>query len=106
VVVGSRYVKGGRRDDCWGWGRKFLRWWANSVWVRLALGVSTKDATTGFKCWRADALRCMDLSSIRSDGYIFQVEMCYVVEKIGLRILEIPIYIDDRPSGRVRWTCV
>jgi len=100
VVVGSRYVKGGRTDDCWGWGRKFLSWWANSVWVRLALGVRTKDATAGFKCWRAEALRRMDLSRIRSNGYIFQVEMCYVAEKMGLRILEIPIYFDDRRIGQ------
>jgi dolichol-phosphate mannosyltransferase len=77
-----------------------LSWWANSVWVRLALGVHTKDATAGFKCWRTDALRSMDLSSIRSNGYIFQVEMCYVSEKIGLRILEIPIYFQDRHVGQ------
>jgi dolichol-phosphate mannosyltransferase len=100
VVVGSRYVKGGRTDEIWGWGRRFLSWWANSVWVRLALGVHTKDATAGFKCWRTDALRSMDLSSIRSNGYIFQVEMCYVSEKIGLRILEIPIYFQDRHVGQ------
>jgi len=100
VVVGSRYVKGGRTADSWGWGRKFLSWWANSVWVRLALGVRTKDATAGFKCWQADALRRMDLNSIRSNGYIFLVEMCYVAEKIGLRILEIPIYFEDRRVGQ------
>lgn len=100
VVVGSRYVKGGRTDDCWGWGRKFLSWWANSVWVRLALGVRTRDATAGFKCWQADALRRMNLNRIHSNGYIFQVEMCYVAEKMGLRILEIPIYFDDRRIGQ------
>ena len=100
VVVGSRYVKGGRTDERWGWGRKFLSWWANSVWVRLALGVHTKDATAGFKCWQASALRRMDLNSIRSNGYIFQVEMCYVAEQIGLRILEIPIHFDDRRIGQ------
>ena len=100
VVVGSRYVKGGKTDERWGWGRWFLSWWANSVWVRLALGVRTKDATAGFKCWRASALRRMDLSSIHSNGYIFQVEMCYVAEKIGLRIREIPIYFEDRRVGQ------
>ena len=100
VVVGSRYVKGGKTDKRWGLGRKFLSWWANSVWVRLALGVRTKDATAGFKCWRASALRRMDLSSIHSNGYIFQVEMCYVAEKIGLRIREIPIYFEDRRVGQ------
>jgi dolichol-phosphate mannosyltransferase len=100
VVVGSRYVKGGRTDERWGWGRWFLSWWANSVWVRMTLGLHTKDATAGFKCWRADALRRLDLSSIRSNGYIFQVEMCYVAEKIGLRIQEIPIYFEDRRVGQ------
>jgi len=100
VVVGSRYVKGGKTDERWGWGRWFLSWWANSVWVRLALGAHTKDSTAGFKCWRASALRRMELSSIRSNGYIFQVEMCYVAEKIGLRIREIPIYFEDRRVGQ------
>jgi dolichol-phosphate mannosyltransferase len=100
VVVGSRYVKGGRTDERWGWGRWFLSWWANSVWVRLALGVRTKDATAGFKCWRASALQRMDLQTIRSNGYIFQVEMCYVAEKLGLRICEIPIYFEDRRIGQ------
>jgi dolichol-phosphate mannosyltransferase len=100
VVVGSRYVKGGRTDERWGWGRWFLSWWANSVWVRLALGVRTKDATAGFKCWRASALKQMGLERIRSNGYIFQVEMCYVAEKLGLRIREIPIYFEDRHVGQ------
>jgi len=99
VVVGSRYVSGGRLDERWGWGRWFLSWWANSVWVRLILGVRTKDATAGFKCWRADALRAVGLERIKSNGYVFQVEMCYVAEKIGLRIQEMPIYFEDRRIG-------
>ncbi len=100
VVVGSRYVKGGRLDERWGWGRWFLSWWANSVWVRLILGVKTQDATAGFKCWRSDALRRISLDRIRSNGYVFQVEMCYVAERIGLRIKEIPIYFEDRRIGQ------
>jgi dolichol-phosphate mannosyltransferase len=100
VVVGSRYVKGGRLDERWGFGRWFLSWWANSVWVRLALGVHTKDATAGFKCWRTSALQRLGLDRIRSNGYIFQVEMCYVAEKLGLRIQEIPIYFEDRRIGQ------
>lgn len=100
VVVGSRYVTGGRLDERWGWGRWFLSWWANSVWVRLILGVKTKDATAGFKCWRATALRQIGLDRIKSNGYVFQVEMCYVAEKIGLRIREIPIYFEDRRIGQ------
>jgi dolichol-phosphate mannosyltransferase len=100
VVVGSRYVQGGQLDDRWGWGRWFLSWWANSVWVRLILGVKTKDATAGFKCWRRAALEKIDLDQIRSNGYVFQVEMCYVAEKRGLRIKEIPIYFEDRRIGQ------
>lgn len=99
VVIGSRYVTGGRLDECWSWGRWFLSWWANSVWVRLILGVQSKDATAGFKCWRASALRAVGLERIQSNGYVFQVEMCYVAEKIGLRMLEIPIYFEDRRIG-------
>jgi dolichol-phosphate mannosyltransferase len=99
VVVGSRYVPGGRLDERWGWGRWFLSWWANSVWVRLILGVKTKDATAGFKCWRGSALRTIGLERIKSNGYVFQVEMCYVAEKTGLRVKEIPIYFEDRRIG-------
>lgn len=100
VVVGSRYVRGGQLDERWGWGRWFLSWWANSVWVRLALGIRTKDATAGFKCWRAMALHRIGLERVHSNGYIFQVEMAYIAEKIGLRILEVPIYFEDRRIGQ------
>jgi dolichol-phosphate mannosyltransferase len=99
VVIGSRYVDGGKLDENWGWGRWFLSWWANSVWVRLILGTKTKDATAGYKCWRASALKQIGLDRIKSNGYVFQVEMCYVAEKIGLRIKEIPIYFEDRRIG-------
>ncbi|PWH19902.1 MAG: polyprenol monophosphomannose synthase [Ardenticatenia bacterium] len=100
VVVGSRYVPGGRLDERWGWGRWFLSWWANSVWVRLALGIRTRDATSGFKMWRSSALRKIGLGRVMSNGYVFQVEMAYISEKIGLRILEVPIYFEDRRIGR------
>jgi len=100
VAVGSRYVKGGRLDERWGWGRWFLSWWANSVWVRLILGMRTKDATAGFKCWRSEALERIGLDRIRSNGYVFQVEMMYVAEKVGLRIYETPIYFEDRRIGQ------
>jgi dolichol-phosphate mannosyltransferase len=100
VVVGSRYVPGGRLDERWSLGRWLLSWWANSVWTRLILGVRTKDATAGFKCWRRSALEQIGLDRIRSNGYVFQIEMAYVSEKIGLRILETPIYFEDRRIGR------
>jgi dolichol-phosphate mannosyltransferase len=99
VVVGSRYVKGGRLDESWSWYRKALSWWANSVWVHLILGTKTQDATSGFKCWTAQALQKIGLERIRSNGYIFQVEMCYLAERLGYRIKEIPIYFEDRRLG-------
>ena len=104
VVVGSRYVEGGQLDERWGLGRWFLSWWANSIYTRLILGVRTKDATAGFKCWRRSSLEQIGLERIRSNGYVFQVEMAYVSEKIGLRILEIPIYFEDRRIGTSKMT--
>jgi dolichol-phosphate mannosyltransferase len=104
VVVGSRYVEGGRLDERWGWWRWFLSWWANSIWTRIILGVHSRDATAGFKCWRRSALERIGLERIRSNGYVFQVEMAYVSEKIGLRILEIPIYFEDRRIGQSKMT--
>jgi len=100
VVVGSRYVQGGRTDESWGWGRWFLSWWANSIYTRLILGCKVKDATAGFKCWRRGTLEGIDLSRIRSQGYVFQVEMAYVTERLGYRVLEIPIYFEDRRIGQ------
>ena len=100
VVVGSRYIKGGRLDERWSAFRRLLSWWANSVWVRLILGTKTHDATAGFKCWKAEALRNIGLERIRSNGYIFQVEMCYLAEKLGYRIKEIPIYFAERSQGQ------
>jgi dolichol-phosphate mannosyltransferase len=99
VIVGSRYIKGGRLDEHWPWYRRLLSWWANSVWVRVILGTHTRDATAGFKCWQASALQNIGLDRIHSTGYIFTVEMCYLAEKLGYRIKEIPIYFAERSLG-------
>ncbi len=104
VVVGSRYVKGGRTDEQWGFGRWLLSWWANSVYTRLILGCKVRDVTAGFKCWRRETLQGIDLSRIRSQGYVFQVEMAYVTERLGYRVLEIPIYFEDRRIGHSKMT--
>ncbi len=104
VVVGSRYVVGGRLDERWGWWRYFLSWWANSIYTRLILGLKVKDATAGFKCWRRATLEGIGLDRIRSNGYVFQVEMAYLTEKLGYRFLEIPIYFEDRRIGRSKMT--
>jgi dolichol-phosphate mannosyltransferase len=100
VVVGSRYVKGGRTDERWGWGRWLLSWWANSVYTRLILGCKVKDTTAGFKCWRRETLQGIGLDRIRSQGYVFQVEMAYVTERLGYDVVEIPIYFEDRRVGK------
>ena len=99
VVVGSRYIKGGRLDEHWPWYRRLLSWWANSVWVRVILGTHTRDATAGFKCWQASALQNIGLDRVHSTGYVFMVEMCYLAEKLGYRIKEIPIYFAERSVG-------
>jgi dolichol-phosphate mannosyltransferase len=103
VAVGSRYVAGGRVDEHWGFGRYALSWWAN-VYARSILGLKTRDATAGFKCWRRSALEVIDLDRIRSNGYIFQVEMAYVSERLGLRICEVPIFFEDRRIGESKMT--
>ena len=100
VVIGSRYVQGGRLDERWSFGRYLLSWWANSVWTRLILGVKVKDATAGFKCWRRETLEGIGLKRIHSNGYVFQVEMAYLTEKLGYRPVEIPIYFEDRRIGK------
>ncbi len=103
VAVGSRYVAGGKIDEHWSLGRYALSWWAN-VYARTILGIKTCDATAGFKCWRRSALEAIDLSRIRSNGYVFQVEMAYVSEKLGLRICEVPIFFEDRRIGQSKMT--
>lgn len=104
VVVGSRYVSGGSLDERWSWWRYALSWWANSVYTRLILGVRVKDATAGFKCWRRTTLEGIGLERVRSNGYVFQVEMAYLTEKLGYRFFEIPIHFEDRRIGHSKMT--
>ncbi len=104
VVIGSRYVPGGKLDPRWSGWRYFLSKWANSVWVRVILGTQARDATAGFKCWSRRALEKISLDTVRSNGYIFQVEMAYLSEKLGLHILEWPIYFEDRRIGKSKMT--
>jgi len=103
VVIGSRYVSGGGTDDRWSWWRYLLSWWAN-FYARFILGVTVKDATAGFKCWRRATLEGIGLDRVRSNGYVFQVEMAYLTEKLGYRFLELPIYFEDRRIGQSKMT--
>jgi dolichol-phosphate mannosyltransferase len=100
VVVGSRYVRGGQLDERWGWWRRFLSWWANEVWSRRILGLQTRDITAGFKCWRRATLMGIGLDRVGSNGYAFQVEMAYLTEHLGYKVVEVPIYFEDRRIGQ------
>ncbi|MGW6447348.1 polyprenol monophosphomannose synthase [Lentzea sp. NPDC055074] len=98
VVIGSRYVPGGSVADEWKWHRKALSAWAN-FYVNAVLRLRVKDATAGFKAWRADTLRRIDVASVRSNGYAFQVEMNHRVVRRGMRIAEVPIRFEERAEG-------
>jgi dolichol-phosphate mannosyltransferase len=98
VIVGSRYVKGGK---CVGW--PFKRWFISrfgGLFIRMVLGVPVKDPTGGFKCFRRNALESLgDFSGIKSFGYSFQMEMNYRMAQKGMRIVEIPITFSERRAG-------
>lgn len=99
AVFGSRYVPGAKLDERWGFGRVLLSRWGN-FYARTILGLDVKDATGGFRMWRAETLSGMPLDSVRSNGYLFQVEMAYVSQRLGYRVLERPIYFEDRRIGQ------
>ncbi|MEU9046027.1 MULTISPECIES: polyprenol monophosphomannose synthase [unclassified Kitasatospora] len=98
VVIGSRYVTGGSTAAEWPWHRKALSAWAN-LYVNTILGLGVRDATAGFKAWRASTLRAIDLPTVQSNGYSFQVEMNYRVVKQGMTIREVPIRFEERIEG-------
>ncbi|MEL6271486.1 MAG: polyprenol monophosphomannose synthase, partial [Chloroflexota bacterium] len=100
MVLGSRYVPGGGVEETWSPYRKLLSWFANRVWVYLFLRMPVKDATGGFRIWRKETLIGLGLDQIRSNGYVFQVEMAYLCWKLGYRITEIPIHFPDRREGQ------
>lgn len=104
VAVGSRYVPGGELDRQWSWWRRFLSWWANAVYTQAFLGIGARDATAGFKCWRRETLLGLGLERICANGYVFQVEMAYVAEHLGYRVVEVPIHFEDRRVGRSKMT--
>ena len=97
VVVGSRYVEGGGTVN-WGIGRKLISR-GGSLYARTILGVDVRDVTAGFIVWRRSALDAIDLGTISSNGYSFQIEMKYRALKRGLRLVETPIVFVDRRVG-------
>ncbi len=97
LVIGSRY-KSGVNVVNWPLSRLILSYGAN-FYTRIITGMPIKDATGGFKCFRAEMLRKINLKEIKSNGYGFQIEMNYRIWKKGGRIKEIPIIFIDRRSG-------
>jgi dolichol-phosphate mannosyltransferase len=97
LVLGSRYVPGGGTRN-WGVGRRVLSR-GGSLYARTLLGLSIQDLTGGYKCWRLDALRAVDPTTVVSNGYSFQIEMTWRALRRGLRVGEIPILFSDRVDG-------
>ena len=104
LVLGSRYVPGGRISN-WSALRRLISRSGN-LYARAVLGSTLHDLTGGFKCFRVAALRTFDLSRITSDGYCFQIELSYLFAKNGFRVVEVPIVFEERRAGqsKMSWT--
>ncbi|MCB0864337.1 MAG: polyprenol monophosphomannose synthase [Solirubrobacterales bacterium] len=97
LVLGSRYVAGGGIGD-WGVGRQAISRWG-STYARFWLGISIRDLTGGFKCFRREVLEAIHLETVGALGYAFQVETTYRACLAGFRVVEIPIVFKDRRVG-------
>ena len=98
LALGSRYVEGGGTVN-WGLGRRVLSK-GGSLYARLILGIPVRDLTGGFKCFRRQVLESIDLPSVRSTGYAFQIELTYRALKRGFSVGEVPIVFADRRVGK------
>lgn len=98
LVLGSRYQNGHVNVVNWPMSRLFLSYAAN-LYARKVTGLPVFDTTGGFKCFRRNVLESIDLSSVKSTGYAFQIEMSFRAWKGGFRIIEIPIVFVDRTEG-------
>lgn len=98
VVIGSRNIPGGYVEG-WGPGRHFISK-GGSLYSRTILGLSVKDLTSGYKAFTRRALEAIDLSSVRSNGYSFQIELTYRALRKGMSVREVPIKFVDRQVGR------
>lgn len=98
VALGSRYVAGGAVLD-WGLLRRIISR-GGSLYAAVILGLTVRDLTGGFKCFRADVLEAIDLPSVRAYGYAFQVELTNRAIRHGFRVVEVPITFRDRLRGK------
>ena len=97
LAIGSRYVVGGGTRN-WGLLRRVISR-GGSLYAQLLLGVPVRDLTGGFKCYRRKVLETIDLESIHSKGYAFQIETTYRTIRAGFRVVEVPIVFVDRQVG-------
>jgi dolichol-phosphate mannosyltransferase len=102
LVLGSRYVAGGGVSD-WGRVRRFVSR-GGSWYARIVLGLDVRDLTGGFKCFRREVLEAIDLPTIRSRGYAFQVELTHRAIRAGFSVVELPIVFRDRRLGTSKMT--
>lgn len=98
LAIGSRYVRGGELVG-WGWHRRLLSWSAN-LYCRILLGLTVRDCTAGYRCYHRSVLEAIDLDTVVSQGYSFQVEMLYRCVRLGFPVVELPIRFEDRVAGR------
>jgi dolichol-phosphate mannosyltransferase len=98
VVIGSRNIPGGGVEG-WGLGRHFISK-GGSMYSRTILGLGVKDLTSGYKAFSRRALEAIDIGSIHSNGYSFQIEMTYRALRKGMAVTEVPIVFVDRTAGR------
>jgi len=97
VVIGSRNIPGGGVEG-WGLGRHFISK-GGSLYSRTILGLGVKDLTSGYKAFTRRALEAIDIDTIHSNGYSFQIEMTYRALRKGMRVKEVPIIFVDRTAG-------
>jgi len=97
LVIGSRYITGVNVVN-WPIGRVLMSYYASS-YVRLVTGMKVRDTTAGFKCYRSEVLRTIDLDKIEFTGYAFQIEMKFTTWKLGFNVIEVPIIFTDRTLG-------
>jgi dolichol-phosphate mannosyltransferase len=98
LALGSRYVEGGGVTD-WGLVRRVVSR-GGCAYARAVLGVRVRDLTGGFKCFRREVLEAVELGTVRSHGYAFQVELTYRALQCGFCVEEVPIVFRDRRAGR------
>jgi len=102
IAIGSRYCSGVNVVN-WPMSRLLLSWFANQ-YTRVITGLPVRDATGGFKAFRRSAMEKLDLDSIRSDGYSFQIEVTYKLYRAGCTVMEVPITFVDRHAGTSKMT--